>query len=300
MPPPTAEPSQVQGKAAATKPSTLPPSTRHRRYAQQKDPDALEVQVSPLLSQPAITSPTRHVTFELDPVISSISTGSHHAISSEPSQIPSFVTPPPPSESGTDSESQSGAEPESCDLTSSGTDSGPVRRCRTKYKVRAVPSPRAQRHINHVQHVGPVGNKHRGKALDVWSFFLPEEGENICVFCRYVVVLSSLHIELIVLIRDLHTTDNNHRIAHFSMRTATGPLHSHLSLHHHDNWIEMCGKLGIAIKSSVAQNATSENSIINDGGYPRRPFSKENFVDALVEFIVGDDMVSVTSNVEVS
>jgi hypothetical protein len=108
-----------------------------------------------------------------------------------------------------------------------------------------------------------------------------------------------LHVELIVLIRKLHATDNNHRIAHFSIRTATGPLRSHLSLHHRDNWVKMCGELGIEIKSSVFQDATNENSIINNGGYPRRPFSNENFVDALVDFIVGDDMVSVTSNVEV-
>ena len=101
------------------------------------------------------------------------------------------------------------------------------------------------------------------------------------------------------MIRELHTTNNNHRIAHFSIRTATGPLRSHLSLHHRDNWIKICGELGIEIKLSVSQSAMNENSVINDGGYPHRPFSSENFVDALVELIVGDDLVRVTSIVVV-
>ena len=118
-----------------------------------------------------------------------MSAQSHHSVSSELSQLPSFVTPPPPSESGTDSEPQSGAEQEGCDLSSSETDSGPVQRRHTVYKSRPIPSPRAQRHINHVRHVGPVGNKRHGKALDVWSFFVPEEGKNVCVFCKYVIIL---------------------------------------------------------------------------------------------------------------
>jgi hypothetical protein len=241
-----------------------------------------------------VTPPTRHVTFELDLGISLSSTQSHHSVCSELSQFPSVVTPPPPSESGTDLESQSEAELDDCDLTSSGTGSGPVQRRHTKHKSRAVPSPRAQHHINHIRRVGPAGNKRCGKALDVWSFFLLEEGENVCVFCKYVVVVSLLCTKLIVLIRELHATNNSHRIAHFSVRTATGPLRNHLFLYHRDDWIKMCDELGIEIKSSAIQRAINENGIIEDRGHPRQPFSNENFVDALVEFIVGNDMVSVT------
>jgi len=56
----------------------------------------------------------------------------------------------------------------------------------------------------------------------------------------------------------------------------------------------MCGELGVEVKLSVSQSAMNENSVINDGGYPHRPFSSANFVDVLVELIVGDDLVSVT------
>jgi hypothetical protein len=50
----------------------------------------------------------------------------------------------------------------------------------------------------------------------------------------------------------------------------------------------MCNKLGIQIKSLVVQGTIDEQG---ESVHPRRPFSNENFVDALVEFIVRDDMV---------
>jgi len=212
---------------------------------------------------------------------------------------PQSESPPPQSESllppETDSEPQSGTELEDHDLTSSGTDSRSVQRRYTKSKHRAIPSPRARRHINHIARVGPAGNKRGGKALDVWSFFLTEEGENVCVFCKYVITLSSLHIKLIGLVRELHTADKDYHVSRFSVRTSTGPLRSHLNVHHRDSWIKMCGELGIKIKLPGTQGTINEDGIMEDGGCPHRPFSNENFVDALVEFIVADDMVRVIS-----
>ena len=57
----------------------------------------------------------------------------------------------------------------------------------------------------------------------------------------------------------------------------------------------MCHQLGIEIKSSAIQGTINEGGITDNGGSPHRPFSKENFVDALVELIVGDDIVHVIS-----
>jgi hypothetical protein len=56
----------------------------------------------------------------------------------------------------------------------------------------------------------------------------------------------------------------------------------------------MCNKLGIKIKASVACGTINENGQITEFGYPNQPFSNESFVDALVEFVVGDDVVSVS------
>lgn len=69
---------------------------------------------------------------------------------------------------------------------------------------------------------------------------------------------------------------------------ATGPLRNHLFSRHQDVWIATCNKLGIQIKSLAVQGADVQ---VNDSGYPHKPFSNENFVDVLGEFIVGDDMV---------
>lgn len=164
--------------------------TRHIELSQPTEPNA----TSQALPTTALT--TRHVTFQLDLGISTSSAEStqHHTpLPPERSQSPpeSLATPPGPSDSGTDSESQSGVESVEMDdpnLTSSGTDSGSARPARHKHKhARAAPSPRACRNIKNIRRVGPAGNKRRGRALDVWSFFVCEDEENVCVFCKYVV-----------------------------------------------------------------------------------------------------------------
>ena len=151
---------------------------------------------------PTTTLTTHHVTFQLDRGISTSSTKStqyHPSLPLERSQSPpeSLATPPGPSDSGTDLESQSGVESVEMDdpnLTGSGTDSRSARPARHKHKyARTVPSPRACRNIKNIRRVGPAGNKRGGKALDVWSFFVCENDENVCVFCKYVVS-SSLYM----------------------------------------------------------------------------------------------------------
>jgi hypothetical protein len=63
--------------------------------------------------------------------------------------------------------------------------------------------------------------------------------------------------------------------------------------------MKTCGELGIKVRLPASLRGENENTIINDQGHPHRPFSNENFVDALIEFIVGDDIVSVTSNIAI-
>lgn len=231
---------------------------------------------------------TRHVTFRSDPVTSTGSTHSHHSLPSNSLQSLSLVTPPPPSEFSTDSED--------FNLIGSGSDSDVVQPVRTKAKnkaknTRAIPSPRARRNIKNTKDVGPAGNKHRGKALDVWSFFVCEDEENICVFCKYVILYYLTCVFMLIRrLRELHAANGRHRIAHFSIRTATGPLRKHLLSCHENNWVAVCKKMGITIKSAAAQGLTDENG--EGFGYPHRPFSNQNFVDAIIEFVIGDDLVS--------
>jgi len=53
--------------------------------------------------------------------------------------------------------------------------------------------------------------------------------------------------------------------------------------------------LDIDIKSSAIQGTINENGIIEDGECPYHPFLSENFVDVLVELIVGNNLVCVIS-----
>jgi hypothetical protein len=102
--------------------------------------------------------------------------------------------------------------------------------------------------------------------------------------------------------RQQHATDPHTGSTKFSRTTSSGVLRKHLYEHHIDAWVEGCDKLKIPIKAKEAashvdayrvrkhqKTGTTSNS---EPGKKRTPFSQEAFVDAIVEFIVGDDQVS--------
>ena len=85
----------------------------------------------------------------------------------------------------------------------------------------------------------------------------------------------------------------------FGLKTATGMLRRHLFNSHLDAWVEGCDKLGIVITAEDAQSSIieyrthqSERTIPAKDGTQRVPFSNEVFVDAIVDFIVREDLVS--------
>jgi len=81
---------------------------------------------------------------------------------------------------------------------------------------------------------------------------------------------------------------------------ATGPLCKHLVDAHCDAWILGCDELHIKISAKEAQTAIVEYrkrkgqtyTSPNSGSTERKLYSKEAFVNAIVEFIAGDDQVS--------
>ncbi|KAJ7027234.1 hypothetical protein C8F04DRAFT_1399602 [Mycena alexandri] len=133
-----------------------------------------------------------------------------------------------------------------------------------------------------------------GSARDVWTFFEPKEpkgGEKReCLFCKQQHAV------------DLHVESKK-----FASSTSSGVLRKHLYKNHLDAWVEGCDKLKIPINAKEAskhvdayrsrkgQNTgASSNSEL---GQKRTEFSQEAFVDALVEFIVGDDQsINVVEN----
>ena len=105
------------------------------------------------------------------------------------------------------------------------------------------------------------------------------------------------HQSIILFInRQAHEVNDDHVIAAFGANTATGTLRHHLFENHVESWVSACEKLDIEITAQEAQSAIHayhnlpKKTSLEDS---RPEFSPETFIDALVEFIVADDQVSI-------
>ncbi|KAK7041156.1 hypothetical protein R3P38DRAFT_2512241, partial [Favolaschia claudopus] len=119
-------------------------------------------------------------------------------------------------------------------------------------------------------------------AEDIWTFYSEMESKNHCLFCQ-----------------KLRQTHPHIKATAFSIKTSTGVLRKHIYTEHPDEWITGCARLNIQIIANEAQPAIQEykrrqghlssNAEAAAQIKGRRLFSHEAFVDAIVEFIVGDD-----------
>lgn len=119
--------------------------------------------------------------------------------------------------------------------------------------------------------------------------------------CSASKSLSNLtHTIVLTFYRQEHTTGTRKRVTKYSITTGTGVLRNHLLDHHADAWIAGCDKLNIPITAKSAQSKVKEyrtchgqppNTCESEQANPRRAFSQEAFVEAIVEFIVADDQV---------
>ena len=89
----------------------------------------------------------------------------------------------------------------------------------------------------------------------------------------------------------MQATDPHHKIVTYGLQSATSTYRTHLISVHLEEWTATCKKHGIAIKSKCAQRAVDGIQPGSAGGDTSEPYSNEAFVDAIVEFIVGDDLV---------
>lgn len=104
------------------------------------------------------------------------------------------------------------------------------------------------------------------------------------------------YLLLIFSCRQIKTTDPNYEISTYAKETATGTLRTHLCKRHGSDWVSGCEQHKIPIKSTselVRRVVQQFHGTTGTGpsARPRKPFSKEAFVDAIVEFIVADDQV---------
>lgn len=106
-------------------------------------------------------------------------------------------------------------------------------------------------------------------------------------------------LQSLIYLRYQHTTHPHIQATQYSLKTSTGVLRKHLYECHADAWITGCDQKKIPITAKEAQLAVAEyrqrhgqqSSGTSEQSKNTRPFSQQAFLDAIVEFIVGDDQV---------
>lgn len=170
-------------------------------------------------------------------------------------------------------------------------------------------SPRAGPHVSPLPVPHRKGRDRSGGAKDVWTFFDPKvplgAQKRECLFCRCVHTFISFIVYSLTTCRQQHAADPHTGSTKFSASTSTGILRKHLYEHQVDAWVEGCDKVQITIKAKeaakyvdvyrVRKHQKTGATWNSEPGKKRTAFSQEAFVDAIVEFIVGDDQVSFSS-----
>ena len=91
----------------------------------------------------------------------------------------------------------------------------------------------------------------------------------------------------------MHSTNSSHKISTFGQTTSTSSLRKHLFTEHIEQWSNSCKDLKISITAKGALEAIrkfNNQPLQASSESDERPeYSKEAFIDAIVEFIVGDD-----------
>lgn len=96
--------------------------------------------------------------------------------------------------------------------------------------------------------------------------------------------------------------NHKHKITDFSTQTSISTVRNHLIKNHLADWVGGCDELEIKICGSKGKEAERKfrnlpepTNLESD----RPKFSKDAFVDALTEFVIGDDQVCVEFNLKV-
>ena len=104
----------------------------------------------------------------------------------------------------------------------------------------------------------------------------------------------SLLICQFMCLRQLHESNSSLVVASFSSTTSTSNLRKHLYNEHLEQWVTSCDALEINITAQAAFPAIKafrqepDDTLLES----KRPkYSKDTFVEAILEFIVGDDQV---------
>jgi hypothetical protein len=77
------------------------------------------------------------------------------------------------------------------------------------------------------------------------------------------------------------------------MNTGTGNLRAHLLAHHAEEWVQECLKLNVELRGKEGEQALArvKGLPVAHQAEARVPFTHDNFLDGLVQFIVATDQV---------
>ncbi len=83
------------------------------------------------------------------------------------------------------------------------------------------------------------------------------------------------------------------KVSSYSTKTATSTLQSHLLKHHAGDWVQECKHLKIQLRGKEGKEALAMfiGIPMEQQVEARRPFSQENFLGALILFIIATDQV---------
>jgi hypothetical protein len=81
--------------------------------------------------------------------------------------------------------------------------------------------------------------------------------------------------------------------------TGTGSLRSHLLKHHEEEWVKECQKLKINLRGKEGEEAMARFTgvTVERQAEARTPFTHDNLLDSLVQFIVATDQVYFFSSI---
>jgi hypothetical protein len=94
--------------------------------------------------------------------------------------------------------------------------------------------------------------------------------------------------------RQVHESNSSHVVASFSSTTSTSNLRKHLYTEHLEQLVTSCDELSIKITAQAAIPAVKafRQEPVDTPLESKRPkYSKDTFVEAILEFIIGDDQV---------
>jgi hypothetical protein len=143
----------------------------------------------------------------------------------------------------------------------------------------------------------PIKRRNKGGAKDVWSFFEKEKHKNVCLLCKYVYNLYVLCVILFIvcfIYREVQSSNPDQIVTHFGMNTGTSVLRKHLYTDHINQWVTTCDNLKIPITAQTAKEAVRKfrkEPTATPLESERPKYSREAFIDAIVDWVVGDDQV---------